>query len=316
MRRSLIASASFVGLFFALPGCNLFHDTTSGWFSNRGEYLERAKKVPNGEVGDVPLAQNPNAAIGLPRSLNPIPEVVVSRQQYVLSWNPQRRGLNWAMWRLRREDLGQGRSGKWFVDPALGDYLAKFNVKPVGYEEYKGSCFDRGHVVPSGDRNRDIEYNTPTFYLSNILPQTGFSNRIIWNHFEMHERDLVTEKRPELFLVSGPLYEQDWGSIGPNEDIPVPTAFFKVVLSKQVGTDPGVQNSELPLAVIVPNTLSNGQNPRENHTKLCEEFSDEHLGQSEGPRDDWKPFVTTIEEVERRSGIDIPSISETVRIGE
>jgi DNA/RNA endonuclease G (NUC1) len=132
----------------------------------------------------------------------------------------------------------------------------------------------------------------------------------------MHERNLVTEKRPELFIVSGPLYEQDWGAIGPNEDIAVPTAFYKVILSKQVGSDPGVQNSELPLAVIVPNTLSNGQNPKENRDKLCEEFTDENLGQGEGPRDDWKPYLTTIEEVERRAGIDIPDVAETVRIGE
>jgi endonuclease G len=265
-------------------------------------------------LGDVPLNNNPNAALGLPINLAKNPEIIISRQQYVISWNAKNRGVNWAAWKLTAADIGQGRSGRWEQDPLLVDYLKRYNTSPIDFPDYQGSCFDRGHVVPSGDRNKTPEINIPTFFLSNVLPQTGFLNRVIWNNLEIQERILVTPKRPELFIYSGPLYEENLGAIGPKKDIRVPSAFFKVILSKWVGSESGLQNSELPLAIIAPNIISTGEKPNANPERLCKEFSDNSLGDKSAPPDNWKQYLTTIAEVERRSGLDIPNINNTVPI--
>ncbi len=37
---------------------------------------------------------------------------------------------------------------------------------------YRGTGYDRGHFVPSGDRTNTPEQNTATFMLTNIIPQT------------------------------------------------------------------------------------------------------------------------------------------------
>ncbi len=291
----------------SLFGCSLIKSFSSSNVTN--SELERVgKDVPAAQLGDVPLTENPNAALGLPKNLTKVSEILISRAEYVLSYNPKNRGVNWAAWRLTANDIGQGRTGRWEFDPALGEYLHKFSADPVDFPDYKGSCFDRGHMVPSGDRNKNPEMNKATFFLSNVLPQTGYINRVPWNHFEMHERSMVSANRPELFIYSGPIFEEDLGYIGPQKDIRIPSAFFKVILSKKLGVDSSVADSELPMAVIMPNVLSDGQKANANQEKLCAEFADSSLGDRSAPQDDWKKYVTTIAEVERRSGFDIPDV--------
>lgn len=272
------------------------------------------RDLPASVLGDVPLDKNPNAAIGLPKNFAKNPEIIISRQQYVISWNAKNRGVNWAAWKLRAEDIGRGRSGRWEQDPLLVEFLKKYNTSPVDFPDYQGSCFDRGHVVPSGDRNKTPEINIPTFFLSNVLPQTGFLNRVIWNNLEIQERLMVTQKRPELFIFSGPIYEENLGAIGPKKDIRVPSSFFKVILSKWVGSESGLQNSELPLAIIAPNILSTGEKPNQNPDRLCKEFSDSSLGDKSAPPDNWKQYLTTIAEVERRSGLGIPVMRDAIPV--
>jgi endonuclease G len=292
----------------SLLGCSILKSFSSSHVTN--SELERVgKDVPAAQLGDVSLTENPNAALGLPGNLSKVSEVLISRAEYVLSYNAKNRGVNWAVWRLTANDIGQGRTGRWDADPTLGDYLHKFSADPVGFPDYKGSCFDRGHMVPSGDRNKNPEMNKVTFYLSNVLPQTGYINRVPWNHLEMHERSLVSANRPEVFIYSGPIFEEDLGYIGPQKDIRVPSAFFKVILSKKLGVDSSVADSELPMAVIMPNVLSDGQKPNANPEKHCAEFSDSNLGDRSAPQDDWKKYVTTIAEVEKRSGFDIPEVN-------
>ncbi len=105
--------------------------------------------------------------------------------------------------------------------------------------DYAGSGFDRGHNVPAGNVRVSKEALSETFYLSNIAPQDPQFNRGIWRKLESHLRTLVKTKGP-LQVITGPLflsYEKEgkrfvtYQVIGNNE-VAVPTHFFKVILSQ------------------------------------------------------------------------------------
>jgi len=105
---------------------------------------------------------------------------------------------------------------------------------------YKGSGFDRGHLVPSADNNETKLQNSETFLLSNMSPQKPKFNRQIWRDLEMAIRDLDDQKDiMETYVLTAPVF--DFGkvieTIGDREakhgiDIPIPHAFIKSVFAE------------------------------------------------------------------------------------
>jgi endonuclease G len=106
--------------------------------------------------------------------------------------------------------------------------------------DYKGSGFDRGHICPAGDCTYSKEALEDTFYLSNMCPQVPNFNRGKWKELEQYVRSLLTEYM-SLEVISGHLYVAhsepngkrvvSYQVIGEN-DVAVPTHFFKIVRSK------------------------------------------------------------------------------------
>lgn len=56
--------------------------------------------------------------------------------------------------------------------------------------DYAGSGFDRGHLLPSADRDDSRAENDATFYLSNVSPQYPKLNRNQWRLLEEQVRPL------------------------------------------------------------------------------------------------------------------------------
>lgn len=249
-------------------------------------------------LGPLPLEYNPNLSISAPQSNES--EIVLSREQYVISYNKEKRIPNWVAWKLEQDQMGSsGRTNNFKQDPDLDGYLKIHSPgapKAVDQTEYKGSCFDRGHQIPSADRTDLRENNQTTFYMSNMIPQTPFMNRVIWAHLEQYTRDLVQKQGKKVYVISGPIYDQDFGSIGPKADIKVPSKQFKILFIQ----GPNQQNETL--AVIMPNTLKNGENPGVNKAELCKPLA---AGTNEP--NDWMKYKTTIEEIEKISGLKIIS---------
>ena len=247
-------------------------------------------------LGPLPLEYNPNLVISAPLSSES--EIVLSREQYVISYNKEKRIPNWVAWKLEADQIGNsGRSNNFNPDPDLENYLKVHSPntpKAVDQTEYKGSCFDRGHQIPSADRTDRRENNQTTFFMSNMIPQTPYMNRVIWAHFEKFTRDLVLKHGKKVYILSGPIFDQDFGSIGPKADIKVPSKQFKILFIQDLN-----QQNEV-LAVIMPNTLRNGSNPSENRNELCKP-----LMAGTNDINDWMKYKTTIEEVEKLSGLKI-----------
>ena len=103
------------------------------------------------------------------------------------------------------------------------------STKSSELSDYKGSGYDRGHLVPTGDMKYSDESMRESFFMSNISPQNPDFNRGIWRKLEQLVRDWGREG--EIFITTGGvlLYE-NLGSIGSNK-VTIPSKFYKIVYS-------------------------------------------------------------------------------------
>ena len=105
---------------------------------------------------------------------------------------------------------------------------------------YRGSGFDRGHLVASADQVETRLQNSETFLLSNMSPQRPGFNRDIWRKLEQAIRRLDAQPNVmETYVLTAPFFDfaKPIEVIGDrNEehgiDIPVPHAFIKSVFTE------------------------------------------------------------------------------------
>lgn len=252
-------------------------------------------------LGSIPLKENANI-VAMPRVSSK--EVIISREQYVISYNKERRSPNWVAWKVTADNLGTAaRTNRFEQDKELQNYLGKIpNAPPaVTPDDYRGSCFDRGHQAPSADRTNSVENNQSTFMMSNMLPQTPYLNRVVWMHLEQHTRDLVLKQGKTAYIVAGPIYDLDFGKIGPKNDIQVPSKNFKVIVLLDQGQTPADINDQTEMiAVIMPNLLEDGSRPDQNKDALCNSSAEDQRG---GRSNDWEQYKSTVSDIQKLSGV-------------
>lgn len=134
--------------------------------------------------------------------------------------------------------------------------------------DYTSSGYDRGHMAPAGDMKWDEEAMMASFRMTNVCPQNHALNSGAWNDLEIKIREWA-ERYGSVIVATGPIVDDNPRTIG-RRHVAVPTAFYKVLLTRKGG-------SRMAIAFIYPN-------------KNC--------------RDDMYSYVVTIDEVERRTGID------------
>ena len=84
---------------------------------------------------------------------------IIEREQYVLSYNQSLNRLNWASWWVDERWLGRtSRQDDFRPDGGLP--AGFYQATPT---EYRRSGYDRGHMVPSGDRTFSPRDNTNPF---------------------------------------------------------------------------------------------------------------------------------------------------------
>ncbi|MEZ4985202.1 MAG: DNA/RNA non-specific endonuclease [Saprospiraceae bacterium] len=97
-------------------------------------------------------------------------------------------------------------------------------------DDYRGSGYDRGHLVPAADMAFDPVAMDETFMMSNISPQARNFNQGIWRELEELTRDWA-KKFKRLYVVSGPvLTREPKGYIGRDNQVAIPAAYFRVIL--------------------------------------------------------------------------------------
>lgn len=193
--------------------------------------------------------------------------VLLCRTGYILSHDSKHKVPDWVAYHLTKEKI-------YGVHGRSNDFRADPDL-PIGerseLSDYRRSGYDRGHMAPAAAMKWSAKAMSESFLLSNMAPQVGVGfNRHIWKNLEEYVREW-TKQRGELYVVTGPIYGGVVQTIGANR-VSVPTHFYKVIF------DPAKMEV---IAFILPNAkLDSGDLPT---------------------------FITSIDEVEGKTGLDFLS---------
>ena len=160
-------------------------------------------------------------------------------RNYSFGWSQKDYTALWVAYPLSRTytNGSVGRSEDWNFDPLLGDLWS-----PAPFDGYAGS-YDRGHQIPSADRQCCYEANAQTYYGTNIVPQSNVHNTGIWVKLENKVRGIANNS-DTTYVVTGVMiadskeYTTDstkdkngvYRQKSELKTLPVPTHFFKAVL--------------------------------------------------------------------------------------
>lgn len=190
---------------------------------------------------------------------------LLEKPSYALSYNCSLGIANWVSWQLNHSWLGSvDRSNNFRPDPDLPNGC--YAVRP---SDYQGTGYDKGHLIPSGDRTISQTNNSSTFLMTNMIPQSPANNREVWRELEEYSRELAVRGK-ELYIVAGG--EGKEGAIA-NGRVIVPKYTWKVILVSNNG------NVEQTIAVRIPN-------------------SEEVAGT------DWRDYLVSVDEIEKKTGYD------------
>lgn len=260
-------------------------------------------------IGDTPLDENPNIILGRPVSSSDN-GILISRQQYVISWNAQNRSPEWVSWLLSRKTMGDAsRTTSFHVDHELERTLREQNLKSVSPAEYRGSCLDRGHQVPSGDRTVSQQDNEATFLMSNVSPQSAYLNRQTWVSLERFTRRRVLRHGEQAIIYTGSIYASNPETIGPQQDILVPTKNFKIIVlapDSEMKANPSILRF---FVTAFPNFTSRGTNPVTDHEQACADSAQTGRLAEDNTKPLWRPYVTSLQKVTEESGLNFDFLS-------
>jgi endonuclease G, mitochondrial len=216
------------------------------------------------------VTQNIHLKYGNPSNANGSEKnYLITKPQYALSYNCQTGTANWVSWQLDRSWLGQTERSDHFM-PNLELPADCYAVRP---SDYSNSGYDRGHLIPSGDRTHNQLDNDSTFVMTNIIPQSPSNNREVWRELEEYSRELALQDK-ELYLVAG---GEGIAKKIAQSQVVVPEYTWKVIL---ILDDPGreitTENAKT-LAVWMPNS-------------------------EEVVNTKWQDYIVAVDEVESRTG--------------
>jgi DNA/RNA endonuclease G (NUC1) len=159
---------------------------------------------------------------------------ILFHREYVLCYDDERKVALWASYRLESADVVEAERVNGFrTDPRLPE------DQNAACDDYRGSGFDRGHMVPRSDMNRSLVAMVNTFFLTNMTPQRPNVNQGAWERLERLGRIWAT-KFGRVHILSGSVWDAD-DDLRPDapadaelsngdSGVPVPTHYFKIVL--------------------------------------------------------------------------------------
>lgn len=176
----------------------------------------------------------------LPAQKLGVSERILVRKAYTVSYNKLTLQPNWVAWTIERNNVLEENMK--YDRPSYNAFHEdeEVNLPRATLDDYRGSGLTRGHMCPAGDCRWDENVQYESFLLTNICPQTRALNAGVWNDIEKSCRRWAL-RYGRVYVVSGPIFfkKSDKGTIGRNQ-IPVPDAFFKVVLCLEGGEPKGI----------------------------------------------------------------------------
>ncbi|WP_310390899.1 DNA/RNA non-specific endonuclease [Hymenobacter sp.] len=263
---------------------------TGGYFENRTAPPASPRTQPGGASGTAPASvPGDNLALGNPSGATSDPananNYLLTHPEFTIGYHAARGIPTWVSWHIGRGDLGQApRQDNFRPDPALPRPF--YSVAPASYAR---SGFDKGHNCPSGDRTADLDANSATFLMTNMVPQAPQNNQQTWAHLEEYARSQV-RRGQEVYVVMGSYGRGGTGANGFAQTldqgrVTVPARIWKVMVIlpegpndlQRLATEPAVR----VLAVDTPN--------------------DNALDH------DWRRYLTSVDKIEEATGLDLLS---------
>ena len=181
--------------------------------------------------------EEPDMPVAVPAGLDGLLEIpamtdggrIVQHGAYTSSYNTETLIPNWVAYELTAEETGgdQKREGIEFrMDPDLKGCTQAMR------EDYAGSGWTKGHLMPAADAAFDSGAMAETFYFTNICPQDETLNAGDWQYLEKRVRQWAN-RYGSVWVVTGPVVgENRYGTIG-DRDVVVPDAFYKALLIRK-----------------------------------------------------------------------------------
>ncbi|MDO4691545.1 MAG: DNA/RNA non-specific endonuclease [Porphyromonadaceae bacterium] len=153
---------------------------------------------------------------------------------YSLEYDTQRRHSRWVAFTFDKNNSKKvtGRTEGWGWDPKVP---SQFDTS--GF--FKGSGFDRGHLVASEDRVHSREANVQTFYYTNMSPQRGPLNQEYWAKLEELVRSWGRDNnfRDILYVAKGGTISDDLIESRRLKGTMVIPQYYWMAVVAQRGTD-------------------------------------------------------------------------------
>lgn len=180
-----------------------------------------------------------------------LPNQILKRYAYTLSYNKSTRCPNWVAWKLTASHTDGPYRRKDFqfhedMDvPSPRAYYSDYSRNGLGLQ--------RGHMCPAGDNKWSEKAMDECHLLSNVCPQFGDLNGGEWKCVEEDCREWANEYNT-IYIVCGPVFHNRKHITLGEDKISVPDAFFKVIL--RLGNNPQA------LGFVYPNKDCSGGKAR------------------------------------------------------
>ena len=216
------------------------------------------------------VTPNVHLRYGNPSGANNNPNnYLIAKSEYALSYNCKQGIANWASWQLDRSWLGTTERSDNFA-PNTELPAGCYSVRP---SDYRRSGYDRGHLVPSGDRTHSQAENISTFVMTNIIPQSPSNNREVWRELEEYSRELAYQGK-ELYILAG---TQGIARKIAASKIVVPKFTWKVILVLDQPEEEITTQNAQAIAVWIPNSEAVSNT-------------------------DWRDYLTSVDWLEKKTG--------------
>ncbi|MCY2924475.1 MAG: DNA/RNA non-specific endonuclease [Planctomycetota bacterium] len=200
---------------------------------------------------------------GLPKTAQELK--LLTNQGYLVGYSEKHKDPVWVAYRLFKVANAPAlpRPKKFTVD-------SRTEAK-VKSSDYANTGYDRGHMAPNHAiaTRYGADAQLETFLMSNICPQRPNLNRRLWQRLEALEADDWAEKFEELWVVDGPIFDDQPEKLAAGID--VPRAFFKIIVDE-------VEGKPRTLGFIMPQTVKGDEAPR--------------------------MFLTSVADIEKQTGLD------------
>lgn len=161
-------------------------------------------------------------------------------RNYSFGWSQNDLVALWVAYPLSKLYLNgnAGYTKAWAYDPLLG---SEYSSAPFGGY---GGPYDRGHQLPSGDRQCCFDANAQTFYGTNMTPQSNSFNTGIWVDLENKVRN-VAKTSDTTYVVTGCVVKNPIGytTDSDGKKMTIPSAYFKALLKYSKSSTLGQWNA-------------------------------------------------------------------------